>query len=186
MVMTRSRLLLLILLTLCSVIFLGCTADSPNSVVTDGQGEGSIPQEASNWQVTVLTDVMSGERFKISDFAGKTVLMESFAVWCPLCLKQQQQLAKIVDDNVVHVSLDTDPNEVGAQVKAHAEKNNLDWRFVVSPIPFTQELIEEFGVGIVSAPSAPVIMICPDQSTRMLRRGVKSTETLLSEIAAGC
>ena len=187
MVMTRSRLFLLVLVALCSVLFLGCTAaDSPNTVVVDGQGESSIPQETSNWKATELTDVVSGERFKISDFAGKTVLMESFAVWCPLCLKQQQQMAKTVGDNIVHVSLDTDPNEDSAQVKAHATQNNFEWYFAISPPTFTQELINEFGVGVVSAPSAPVIMICPDQSTRMLRRGVKSSEKLFSEIAAGC
>jgi len=38
----------------------------------------------------------------------------------------------------------------------------------------------------VSAPRAPVVLICEDQSTRFLRSGVKSAEELISEIQKGC
>ena len=89
-------------------------------------------------------------------------------------------------DSIVHISLDTDPNEEASLVKEHAEKNGLNWKFSVSPIEITKKMIDEFGIGVVNAPSAPVILVCEDQSTRLLEKGVKSAEELKGEIAKGC
>ena len=89
-------------------------------------------------------------------------------------------------DNIVHISFDTDPNEEPSLVKEHAEKNGLNWRFTVSPKEVTKKLIEEFGIGVVNAPSAPVILVCEDQTTRLLEKGVKSAEELKEEISGGC
>ena len=136
-----------------------------------------------------LTVVITGQDFKIGDFKGKTVLLESFAVWCPTCLRQQKEMKKVAargSDALIHISLDTDPNEDAAQVKEHAEKHGLDWYFAIAPIELTNALVDEFGRARVSAPSAPVILICEDQYARLLKRGVKSADTILSEIAKGC
>ena len=136
-----------------------------------------------------LTDVATGQTFKLSDFKDKPVLLESFAVWCPTCLRQQKEMQKLLageGDAIIHVSLDTDPNEDEAKVKEHLERNGLDWYFAISPIELTEALIDDFGLSIVSAPSAPVVLICEDQSTRFLKDGVKSADTLLSEVEKGC
>ena len=47
-------------------------------------------------------------------------------------------------------------------------------------------LIDEFGFGVVNAPSEPIILVCKDQSTRFLKRGLKSTSELQEEIKKGC
>ncbi|MHB8136655.1 MAG: peroxiredoxin family protein, partial [Anaerolineaceae bacterium] len=47
-----------------------------------------------------LTNVATGESFKISDFAGKVVLVENLAMWCPTCLKQQEQV-KLLHNQLV-------------------------------------------------------------------------------------
>jgi len=46
----------------------------------------------------------------------------------------------------------------------------------------TKSLIDEFGVGVVFAPSAPVILLCPDGSSDFLRSGVKSADELKTAI----
>ena len=148
-----------------------------------------IPDETSDWRDYELSDVSTGTKLKISDFSGKTILLESFAVWCPTCLQQQKEIKKLKvaeGDTIIHISLDTDPNEERDIVKKHKESNGFDWYFAVSPIEFTQSLIEEFGIGFVNAPGAPVVLICEDQSARMLGRGVKSVDELKSEIEKGC
>lgn len=136
-----------------------------------------------------LTDAVTGETYRLSDFAGRTVLLESFAVWCPTCLRQQQQMAQLQaedGDNVVHISLDTDPNEDADRVREHVARNGFDWRFSVAPEPLTKALIDEFGIGVVNAPGAPVILICPDGDARFLPGGVKDPDQLRDEIAKGC
>ncbi|MBI3040886.1 MAG: hypothetical protein HYY80_04475, partial [Chloroflexi bacterium] len=54
------------------------------------------------------------------------------------------------------------------------------------PRELTNALIAEFGLRVVSAPTAPVVLICADQSTRFLGRGIKLADKLLSEIEKGC
>ena len=155
-----------------------------------GQKRISVTQiEQASWQDTELTDVTTGESFKISDFRGKKVLVESFGVWCPVCLAQQKETAKLKDmvgEDVVLVSVDTDPNEDAAIVKNHAAENNLDWYFAVGGATFTQSLIDEFGLTVVNAPAAPVVLVCEDGATRYLSSGVKPAESLNEEIEKGC
>lgn len=161
----------------------------------DSSGGGSsgdeVPTEpmAPAWMNVELTDVSSGERFRISDFKGKPILLESFAVWCPTCLSQQKEMKILKQqegESVIHISLDTDSNEDVGIVKGHVERNGLDWYFAVAPTELTNALIDEFGLSIVNAPGAPVVVICEDLSTRFLGSGVKSASDLKSEIAKGC
>jgi thiol-disulfide isomerase/thioredoxin len=172
--------------SLLILIFLfGCAEQVSVEEVTTEPSEGS----AIDWKETALKDVITGNTFKISDFKGKSILVESFAVWCPTCKKQQDKVKELheeVGDTVISISLDTDPNEEEAQVIAHANENGFDWLFAVSPKELTQSLIDEFGVNVVNAPQAPVILICEDQSARLLERGVKSADKLKSEIEKGC
>jgi cytochrome oxidase Cu insertion factor (SCO1/SenC/PrrC family) len=170
-----------------SLIFVACGQQS----TTD---EGSVPSEGeikstSEWMNIELKDIATGDRFAVADFKGKPVLLESFAVWCPTCLRQQQEINELklaTGDDIVHISLDTDPNEDESRVKEHLETHGFDWYFAVSPIELTNALIDEFGLGIVNAPGAPVLLICSDQSTRFLRNGVKSANDLLAEVEKGC
>jgi cytochrome oxidase Cu insertion factor (SCO1/SenC/PrrC family) len=159
-----------------------------NSTTEQNQNnENSIKGE---WQNFVLRDIVTGESFKISDFAGKKVLIETFAVWCPTCTKQQRnikELHEMIGDDVVSISLDTDPNEDEGKVRSHIESNGFDWRYAVSPSDMTMSLIDEFGTGIVSAPSAPMILICEDGSSRKLGGfGARSADKLIEEINEGC
>lgn len=154
---------------------------------------GCVEQPASknetvDWKNFELRDIATGDTFRISDFEGRFVFLESFAVWCPTCLQQQKEIKKLKssDGEIVHISLDTDPNEDEELVKEHYTRNDFDWYFAVSPPELTRALIDEFGLGFVNAPAAPVVLICGDQSSRFLGRGVKSAEALKSEMEKGC
>ncbi|MCK4965814.1 redoxin family protein [bacterium] len=145
---------------------------------------------SAKWANIELTDVVTGQKFNISDFSGQSVLLESFAVWCPTCLQQQKEINNFIKtgntDDVVHISIDTDPEEDESAVLRHIQENDFEWRFAVSPIEFTRELISDFGLGVIDAPGAPIVLICPDGSSRLLSRGVKSAEKLKSEIDKWC
>ncbi|MCK5660026.1 MAG: redoxin family protein [Methanosarcinales archaeon] len=164
----------------------GClNVPSSDNETTTSQSVGSSPV----WANIELTDVATGESFKLSDFKGKPILVESFAVWCPTCLQQQkitEKLKSTEGDAIIHVSLDTDPNEDEAKIKEHIETHGFDWYYAVSPIELTTALMDEFGQSVVFAPGAPVILICEDGSARLLKKGVKSANVLLSEVKKGC
>lgn len=177
---------------IAAIILSGCAQQAPP---TPAPPTPPTPPEdiiaTPAWMNIELTDVATGQKFKISDFKGKFVLLESFAVWCPACLEQQKEMKKIIEatsEYVVLISLNTDPNEDEAKIKIHTEWNDLNWFFAVSPEELTRALIDEFGLRVVSAPSTPIVLICRDQSqsTRFLESGLKSADTLLSEIGKGC
>jgi uncharacterized protein YcfL len=62
------------------VLISGCISSETN--------EGTEPDEVIDWKEVQLTDTITGDTFKISDFEGQTVMLEAFAVWCPTCLQQ--------------------------------------------------------------------------------------------------
>ena len=144
---------------------------------------------AEDWRSVPLEDVRTGQFFTINDFVGKTVLLETFAIWCPTCSKQQDQIDQLHHDlrgeDVISISLDVDPNESPSQVREYAERKGYDWYYAVAPPEMTQMLMDEFGVVIVAASSVPVIMICPDKQARLLGRGLKTADRLQTEIAKG-
>ena len=144
---------------------------------------------AASWIDFELKDIATGKTFKISDFNNKPVLLESFAVWCPTCTKQQRiikDLHKEVGDSVVSISIDTDPNEDESRVLGHINNNGFNWYYAIAPVEMTKSLINQFGIGIVNAPAAPMVLICADGNVRKLGSGVKSVETLKIEISKGC
>lgn len=147
-------------------------------------------QTSQAWMNIELEDVKTGETFKIADFKGKPVLLESFAVWCPTCTKQQKEIKKLheeIGDSIVSISLDADPNEDGSKILEHIQRNGFEWYYAVSPIEMTQSLISEFGNGIINAPSAPVVLICKDGSFRKLGgTGARNVDKLKEEIGRGC
>ncbi len=202
--MIDAKKILIILITITFLV--GCSAAEEAKTTTtpidDVKNDGNQEPASTNpttestktqvvttgWRDTTITDVNTNTQFKISDFKDKKVLLEVFAVWCPLCTKQQNIMKQFHKDNpdIISVSLDADPNEDAEQVKAHATSHGFDWKYSVSPIEMTRSLIKEFGQGISAAPTVPVILICEDQTARKLGRGVKDADTLTQEIAKGC
>ena len=137
--------------------------------------------ETADFLDVQLMDVNTGKLFKLSDFTGKKILLETFAVWCPTCTRQQQQLAGLhnkLGDDVVIISLDVDPNEDELKIIQHTRQNNFDWIYAISPPELTQMLIRKFGTVVVVAPLTPIILINEDQDAKLLGRGVKSSSQL--------
>lgn len=139
-------------------------------------GDGSDGDPA--WLTTELTDVRSGETFTIASLESP-VLLETFAVWCSRCFAQQETLRTFHDRNpeVTSVALNIDPNEDSDKVRRHAEENDFDWRYAVSPAPVTDSLVSQFGSSMTVAPRVPKVRVCDDGATR-LDNGVKSADWL--------
>jgi len=103
---------------------------SPTAVPSPTRTYASIDPPVVNAAPTVpswfnvqMTDVTTGKTFKISDFSGKVVLVDTMATWCPTCqgeMSQVKQLPTLLGANsgdLVRVSLDVDPNEDASLLK---------------------------------------------------------------------
>jgi thiol-disulfide isomerase/thioredoxin len=164
------------------------STDDDGSGSTDGDGDGSTDGDEgvsgdgsggmAAWRTTELTTVRGGESFTIEELSAP-VLVQSFAVWCPKCQRQSEQLAGVAD-SVTVLGLNTDPNEDTEKVRNHAESNGFDWRFAVAPTGMTESLIDAFGITVTNAPSTPIIAACGDGSASFMSGGVQSTGELRS------
>lgn len=140
---------------------------------------------SADWKQIQLKDVSTGETFTVAELE-KPVLVESFAVWCPTCTRQQQELKKLHSGTDVRsVSIDVDPNEDASKVRQHVNRHGFDWRYAIAPSEMTRQLVEEYGNSIAHPPSAPAVLVC-ENGTRKLPNGVKPVSKLKEEIEKGC
>ena len=171
----------------------GCT--SLNVPVNDvNLSEGSIIVNISedvfddvelSWFDTHLINVRTKESFAISDFSGKPVLLETFAVWCSKCLAQQNEIKKLheeLGDSFVSVTVDLDSSESEGKVLDFINGNGFSWVYSIDHNGFGKKLIDEFGINVANAPNAPVILKCPGKDAELLRFGVKNLEELRSGV----
>jgi len=140
---------------------------------------------STSWRETELRDISTGENYSISELE-KPILVETFAVWCPTCTNQQQQLKEFHNSsNVTSVSLDVDPNENKEKAQNHIDRYGFDWRYSVALASMTRQLIQEYGNSIAQPPVAPMILVC-ENGTRRLPNGVKTPSKLGEEVEKGC
>tara|TARA_Y100000310_G_C20668159_1_gene808788 strand:- start:1387 stop:1962 length:576 start_codon:yes stop_codon:yes gene_type:complete len=157
---------------------------TPPTTKSESLSDANTKEGNVNWRIIELTDIRTSNKFTIDEF-DKPILLESFAVWCPTCTRQQKEIKELheeLGDSFISISLDTDPNEDSQKVLDHIKRNDFTWRYAIAPKELTQSLIEEFGVTVVNAPQAPVILIGKNKDAKLLHNGVKSSSELKGEL----
>ncbi|RDZ64261.1 hypothetical protein C5B90_14330 [Haloferax sp. Atlit-12N] len=163
----------------------GGSVDAGGDTTTTGDGTAGASAGDGAWRTAELTDVRTGETFTIEGLLDRPILLETFAVWCSNCLRQQRELIEFheaVGDDVLTVALDIDPNEDAEKVRKHAADHGFDWRYAVSPESVTKSLTAEFGSSMASAPVVPMVRLCPDGSATRLKDGHKTTAFLRERV----
>jgi thiol-disulfide isomerase/thioredoxin len=167
----------------------GCEAASPaEPLASDGTTpnvDATAPSASGrpDWYGFEMTDVRSGERFTINDFAGKVVLIETMAQWCPNCRSQEDEVVRLHEslgdpDDLVSISLDVDLHEDEASLKRYAADLGYDWPFAVAPLEVARALGNEYSAQFLNPPLAPMLLIDRDGRAFGLPYGLKSAEAL--------
>ncbi len=121
--------------------------------------------------------------FTMNDFAGKVVLVETMAMWCPNCLVQANEVRKMHEalgnpEDLVSVSLDVDINEDDASLKEYVEEYGFDWRFSVAPLKVARALGNLYSAQYLNPPLSPMLIIDRNGEVHLLDYGKKDAETL--------
>lgn len=143
--------------------------------------------ESPAWFSAVLTNVRTGETFIVQDLKGKVILVETMAVWCSNCLRQQGQVKELHGllgerDDFVSIGLDIDSNEDAAKLKDFVEAQGFDWLYAVSPAEVSSELSSLYGDQFLNPPSTPMLAIDRHGVVHPLPFGIKSADELLNFI----
>ncbi len=143
----------------------------------------SAPAERPEWFDLQMTDVLTGEAFTINDFAGKVVLLETMAIWCPTCRQQGDEVVRLHEllgdpTDLVSISLDTDMGEDAAMLKEYAETLGYDWHIAVAPLLVARALGNLYSAQYLNPPLSPMLIIDRDGAVIGLPFGLKSAESL--------
>ena len=90
-------------------------ANTPQPAATAASTIAATTATTPEWFSMPMTDVQTGKTFTMNDYAGKVVLLETMAIWCPNCLMQGgavQKLHKALGnpEDLISVTLDVDSN----------------------------------------------------------------------------
>lgn len=171
--MVPGTVLLLFLLAIS-----GCTtSDQPDT----GAGE--------TWQTMLLNDVRTGTQFSIADMNDTPVLIQAFTITCPICRQQQAEISTLHASGAVPfvmIGLDIDPYGDERSLRDYTRRYGYYGLYAHSPPEVTGALVDQFGTLVLSPAQAPLILVCPDGTARILSPGVKSAEDLRKVLTEGC
>lgn len=152
----------------------------PGGTPTDEPAPGVTLDQA--WATAELTDVATGETFRIADLAGRPILLETMAIWCSSCFTQQGTVYDVLAERpagaVEYILVDIDPNESAADLAAYRERHGFTGRYVVASSELARAIVAEFGDQMLSAPSTPIVVIGADGTVTLTPFGKKSADVL--------
>lgn len=145
------------------------------------------PTKAPDWFDMELTDVQTDQTFTMNDYAGKVVLVETMAMWCPTCVIQATQVEKLHEalgnpEDLITVSLDVDIHEDAASLKEYASSYRFDWHFAVAPLGVARALGNLYSAEYLNPPLSPMLIIDRKGNVHQLEYGVKKVDTLQNAI----
>jgi cytochrome oxidase Cu insertion factor (SCO1/SenC/PrrC family) len=163
-------------------------------MMKEGDAEDVMKESAETtmdlpaWFSVDLTDVNSGETFTVADLQGKVILIETMAIWCPNCLRQQKEVKALHEtlgerDDLVTLVLDIDPNEDGGNLKDYAARNGFTWTYVVAPREVAREIGQLYGDEFLNPPSTPMLIVDRHGEVHLLPFGRKSAADLQEALA---
>ncbi len=145
------------------------------------------PTDTPEWFDVELVDVRTGETFTMNDYAGKVVLVETMAMWCPNCIFQGAEVRNMREmlgnpEDLISVSLDVDVNEDAAALKEYTEEFGFEWHFVISPQAVSRALGNLYTAQYLNPPLSPMLIIDRNGDVHHLEYGKKSAEMLVETI----
>jgi thiol-disulfide isomerase/thioredoxin len=141
--------------------------------------------ESKAWASTTLTDVETGQPFRIADYAGRTVFVESMAIWCSNCRAQQARfrdaLAQLDPSEVAYVVLTVEAAETAEALAAYKASQGFTGTYSVAGREVSAALVAEFGPNAINPPVVPVVIVHPD-GTIEFRTGAKSVDEIVATV----
>ena len=161
--------------------------DDPMSTPEANMNETADMIEGPAWFSVPLTDARTGQTFSINDFQGRVVLVETMAIWCSNCLRQQGEVKSLHEqlgarDDFISIGLDIDPNENNEALKRYVESKGFDWLYAVPPVDVSREIASLYGDQFLNPPSTPIVVIDRHGDAHPLPFGIKNAEDLMQAI----
>jgi len=171
-----------LLIVLVFTLILSACVSAPTQIAPAATASPTVAP-TPEWFSMPMTDVQTGKTFTMNDYAGKVVLLETMAIWCPNCLMQGgavQKLHKALGnpEDLISVTLDVDSNENEAALKDYATNYGMNWHFAVAPLLVERALGNLYSAEYLNPPLSPMLIIDRQGNVHQLDYGIKDTATL--------
>lgn len=143
----------------------------------------------NTWKDVPLRDVSTASVFNVRELEGKPVLLFCFTTWCSICTAQQNEIKRLQalsPGSFTSLGIDVDPYENEDVVRRYQSDNGFPGVYAIAPPELTNELVNEFGMDIITPASAPMILICSNGTVTQLDRGIKTAGFLEQAIRTRC
>ncbi len=158
--MFKNRIAAVLLLTFMVLGLLSCGHEQPAGATQ--KGSSSALEKAPDFTLKDL----DGNPFSLKDTAGKVVILDFFATWCPPCQAEiphfQAMYEAFKDDGLVIVGVSLDQAEPKA-IKSFAAKYGVTYPMIMGD----QEVIASYG-GIRSIPTTFIL----DRKGRIVSKAI--------------
>lgn len=159
------------------LVLMSCS--SPSTAVVPVSTESSTPE----WFDMELVDAQTGETFTMNDYAGKVILLETMAIWCPNCVVQANEVRNLHEllgypEDLISISLDVDVNEDSQSLGEYASEYGFNWHFATAPLLVARALGNLYSAQYLNPPLSPMLIIDRQGNVHQLDYGLKEAETL--------
>jgi peroxiredoxin len=170
--MLRFRLVALFLVGLGSVLLMAAVA-----LVYSNRPAVGFPRVGSRMADFTLND-LNGKKVNLSDYAGKTVLINAWASWCPPCLEEMPMLVREYTERQGNgfVILAINAGETQEEAAAFATKMGLEFPVLLDP---DSALLDSFLID--SLPTS--VLIGPDGIVKAVHIGLLSPEQFTAKFS---
>jgi cytochrome c-type biogenesis protein len=136
----------------------------------------TAPQATEKAPPFSLQDV-NGRKVSLGDLAGKVVLLDMMATWCPTCNQEIPELKQFHGSHpdVVVISIDVDRTESSQQLAEHMRSKGADWIFCMD----TDGILQKYKATEIPK----LVMINPSGYITFMKAGLVSSGQLSDEAA---
>lgn len=160
----------------------GLSESSGAAPSDDNDGDDDLAE----WQTLEMIDARTGETFRVSDFLGCTVLVETMATWCINCLMQlgylSEALPELDPDSFVAIAISVETDLSAEDLAAYADNSEFDWLFSVASPEMLRAIVDAFGREAIVPPSTPHVIVQPDGTPGELQTGFRTPEELIDDL----
>ena len=136
-----------------------------------------------DWAYLETTDVSTAEPFTLADYEGKVILVETMAMWCPTCYRQQEQIQALhqkLNNNpdLISISIDVDLHETPEDLAVYIADAGFAWPYTIADQDLARGIANQFGANFLNPPLAPIFVIDRHGGLHQLDYGLKSVDDL--------
>ncbi|MEJ7839665.1 MAG: redoxin domain-containing protein [Thermomicrobiales bacterium] len=153
------------------------------AAAVDTSADNAASKDLPEWMTLPLSDARTGTEYRVADYLGCTLYVETMATWCLNCKMQltnvQEAYPNLDPNRVVVIAISVETELSAEDLATYAEVSEFDFLFSVASVDMLKAIVDAFGRESIVPPSTPHVLVAPDGTVGDLRTGGTSPEEIV-------